>query len=670
VNKRHALSVVILSAFCSFYPAHADVTLNGLFADHMVLQRGAKVPVWGTATPGEQVTVTFGSQTVTSATGPDGKWRVNLNPMPANSTPAELTAVGKNTLKVQDVLVGDVWLCSGQSNMELRAGGLKDHPLYKDDISSANLPELRLSFFTKTGSETPLDSVSFNWTACTPDTVVKFSAAGFYFGRDLQKELKVPIGLLCCTWGGTSAEVWTSLEALNKVPSFKQRAAQQIEAFRQIPEFVKTFPGQLAAWEKKYGRADTENLGEKQGWAKPETSTADWKPGKFNLSKAALGTPDGGIVWVRKEITIPETAAGKGFHVITGKANGQFVTFYFNGKKIGESGHNPPLFYMDNAGTAVPADLIKAGANVIGMRIVSDSGTGSYLNSKPGKWDMNFPGAGDLTDDCQFKVEKQFSKLTQEALAEKPAFHSMAAQGVSSYLFNGMIHPLIPFALKGVVWYQGENDASRGHAYRTLLPTLITDWRQRWGQGDFPVLIQQLPNYHGDMNPKVEWAELREAEAMTASNLPNCGLACAIDIGEGGNVHPLNKRDIGRRLSLVALAKFYGQKVDYSGPVFASMIKEGPAIRVKFSFDDGLKSSNGQPLTQFAIAGSDKNFVPAEARIDGNTVVISSPQIKEPVAVRYAWADNPEGLNFINASGLPAFPFRTDDWPGITDNNP
>jgi len=673
MHKKHPLRSLFhltLSALAAISSARADVVLNGLFADHMVLQRDAKVPVWGTATPGEEVTVTFGKASAKATAGTDGKWIVKLDPMPANASPEELVVAGKNTLKIEDVLIGDVWLCSGQSNMELRAGGLKNNPLYSNDILSANFPDIRLSFFTKKASETPLDSIALNWAPCTPDSVAKFSAAGFYFARDLQKELKVPIGLLWSTWGGTSAKAWTSLEALNTVPSFKQLASHEIDLYHQLPFITTNFPVQLKAWEEKNGRSDTNNLGEQQGWADPATSTSDWISGSFDLSKEKLGTPDGGIVWVRKGIVIPETASGKGFHMTLGKANEKYFTIYFNGKKLVEAGHTPPNFYLDNAGTGIPSDLVKAGTNLIAMRIVSDTGASGFLGSKPSKWDMSFPGATTIADDCQFKVEKKFDKLPPDALAERPNLKVIAAQGVSSYLFNGMIYPMIPFAIKGVVWYQGESDTGRAFAYRTMLPTMLNDWRARWGQGNFPILIQQLPNYHGDMVPHVAWAQLREAEAMTATNLPNCGLSCAIDIGEGGNVHPLNKRDVGHRLSLVALAKFYGKNIPYSGPLFDSSTVEGATIRVKFQHAEGLKSLDGKPLTQFAIAASDGNFIPAEAKIEGDTVVVSSPQVPKPAFVRYAWIDDPERCNFVNAIGLPAFPFRTDTLPGPTDNIP
>ncbi len=637
----------------------------------MVLQRDAKVPVWGTANPGETVTVSVGDQKGTAQADNSGKWRVDLNNLKVGG-PYVLTASGSSIVSVNDILVGDVWLCSGQSNMAFSMSWIKDNPLYSGDLTSANFPDIRQGYVPRTPSVVPTDSTAVKWTACTPDTVGDFTAAGFYFARDLQKELKVPIGLILSAWGGTSAESWTSLDALDTVPGFKQRADQQLDNLNKLPDLIKNFPGLLDAWEKQNNRVDPGNEGEKQGWAAPDAPTSDLKPGKINAKWRDNGLPNGGIVWMRKEIELPDSAVGKDFRLDLGALDEQCTTAYFNGENVGESGHKAPDFYSGYVGFNIPGKLIKAGKNIFVVRFVSDVGDKSGTTRKPNDWGLMPLGVANLTDDCLLKIEKEYPPLSPAAMAAKPVCPKGDAAHTSSLLFGGMIHPLIPFAIKGCLWYQGEQDGSRGHVYRTLLPLMITDWRSRWGQGDFPFLIQQLPDW-GAVNKDPEesgWAELREAQAMTAKALPNCGISVAIDVGEVNNVHPANKREVGRRLALVALAKFYGKPVDYTGPRFDSMTVEGSSIRLKFTHAEGLKSGDGQPLKYFAIAGDDHKFIWADAKIETDSVVVSSPQVAKPAAVRYAWANSPVGCNLTNTSGLPAMPFRTDNWPGVSDNRP
>jgi len=544
---------VLLFSLCallgSLVPAQADVALNGLFSDHMVLQRDTKVSVWGTAAPAEEVTVTFGKQTVKAVADRDGKWILKLDPMPASTKPTELLVVGKNKVKIEDVLVGDVWLCSGQSNMAFHMRQIKENPLYRDDLTSANFPLIRHAFVAKNPSDKPLSSVPVSWTVCSPTTVGEFSAAAFYFAREIQGKLSVPIGLINSSVGGTSAQSWSSIDSLRTDAHLKEMSEQQIADFAKAPEMLKNLSSQLNAWEKKYGRVDSENTGEKQEWETPDLVTTDWKKASAMISKKESGTPDGGVIWIRKEITIPTDAAGKGFHLTLGYIANATCTVYFNDEKVGEKNSKigpttwdlkTDLGSFKNMTFGIPSKLVKAGKNVIAVRFVSDTGMDSWLRARPNGWDMGFPGAKDLSEECQFKVEKQFPPLSQIALAEMPILPSRDAGGTASYLFNGMINPLAPYTIKGLLWYQGEQDSGRGFVYRTLLPIMLTGWRKLWAQGDFPIVIQQLPNYGASSSQpgRSDWAELREAQAMTAKQLPNCALSVGINIGEARTFIP------------------------------------------------------------------------------------------------------------------------------------
>ena len=540
-------------------PLQADVKMPGIFGDHMVLQQEIKVPIWGKADPGEVVTVTAnaapegaataGDHTAKATAGADGAWRVDLDPFPNGATPITLTVTGKNTLTFKDVLIGDVWICSGQSNMQLEM-----HEVYNGatELPKANDPQLRLFRpAAKVHSLTPKDDQPGKWYVSSPDSAWAFSATGYFFGRELRAKLNRPIGMIGISVGGTPAQAWTSLDALQKDPALKPYVDQYQEANAKFPAESQAYTVQLAAydaakkdWDEKYGKDFAAAL-------------AQWNV----AAKAAY-------------------AAGQ---------------------------PNPPY--------PKPAQ------------------------SPPKKPDE--PGGGYQT---------------------------------ASVLFNGMVAPLIPYGIKGVIWYQGENNVPDSQLYATLFPAMIADWRQRWGEGNFPFLYVQLTNFNG--HPKENWPLLREAQLKTLSIAPNTAMAVIIDIGLTDNIHPVDKLDVGLRLALAAESLAYGQKVVYSGPIYDSMAVEGSAIRIKFSsasLGSGLKigappwvgpRSTVPPkdhLSGFAIAGDDKNWVVADAKIDGHTVVVSSPQVTSPAAVRYGW-DNAPVCNLYNQENLPASPFRTDNW--------
>lgn len=485
----------------------AEVRLPGVFSDNMVLQRDAQVPVWGWADDGEKVTVEFRSQKV-ATTAKNGKWQVSLRRLRAGG-PDTLTVSGKNKIALQNVLVGEVWVCSGQSNMEWPLS--RSYESEKAIASSGN-PVIRLFTVPKLKAAQPTNDVHASWKLCGPESVPGFSAVGYYFGRDLQQALGVPIGLIHTSWGGSPAEVWMSQEVLAANPEYKER-------------ILDPYPVALKAY---------------------ETALAKYNQEAEQLAK--------------------------------------------EGKKPAGNKPNPPYWR--------PAEL-----------------------------------------------------------------------------YNGMIAPLIPYAIKGAIWYQGESNAGQAHQYRTLFADMIRNWRRDWKSGNFTFLAVQLAPWDKNKKRSIDqitaapgssdWAELREAQLLATKTVPKTGMAVITDVGDKDDIHPTKKEPVGARLALAARGIAYGEKIVFSGPLYRSMKVEGDKVTLQFSnVGQGLEARGG-PLTGFAIAGADQKFVWANAEIQGDKVVVSSPSVAQPVAVRYGWADYPV-VNLWNKNGLPASPFRTDNFPMIT----
>jgi len=506
-------SIAIL--FLTMIPAagvRAEVRLPAVFGDNMVLQRGKEIPVWGWAEPADTVTVTLDTLRVSTVTGLSGQWRTAFE-IPEAGGPYEMSVICGDTLRYVNVMVGEVWVCSGQSNMQWPMRNLTG---VEEDIASANIPNIRLFTVPRRSSETPLEDIDEpkpGWAVCSPDTVLSFSAVAFYFGKEIQAELRVPVGLIHSSWGGSVAEAWTPVEAMESVPELEP-IVENLDSLKQ------GYPEHKAEFERKFA--------------------------EFQQARRDSLTP----------IPMPMPPRGPGGH------------YYPSG------------------------------------------------------------------------------------------------------LYNAMIHPLIPYGIAGVIWYQGESNSVRAYQYRTLFPALIGSWRKAWNRDDLPFIYVQLANWETDTIP-VEggwgsWPELREAQLMTLS-VPNTGMAVTIDIGEADNIHPNNKREVGHRLALNALAVAYDRRIVRSGPIYTAWYRDGSAIRLRFRHvAQGLVAANMQPLAGFEIAGKNRIFHPAEARIEGTEVVVFSRDVPEPAAVRYAWDDNPT-CNLYNSAGLPASPFRTDTWPGETE---
>ena len=492
---------------------HADVRLPDVIGSSMVLQQKMAVPIWGTAEPGEAVTISFVGQKKTVVAGQDGKWRVDLGKLAASFTAQTMTITGKNTIELKDILVGEVWLVSGQSNMQRL---LRETDNGERAQAAARHPNIRLFNTSREVAFKRRVGKLGEWAACTPESVKDFSAAGYYFGVDLQKELKVPVGLLNSSYGGSQAEAWTPVSYLNASPDLKPTVDRTIQWNAEREKVRVDYAAAIAKWREEQDKA-------RAAGARPSPS----------------------------------------------------------------------------------------------------------------------PGVPDALRDYR----------------------------IASSIYDGMIEPLIPFAIRGAAWYQGESNEARAEQYGLLMPTMIRAWRERWGQGNFPFGIIQLPNYRA-VKPEPEesaWSFIREAQRMTAINTPNTGLIVTIDIGEASDIHPKNKVDVGKRMLAWALKDVYGRKIATSPVLKKTEIKGGKVI---LTFDDvgsGLKIKNGDKLEEFAIAGADKKWIWADAMIIGkNKIEVWSASIAAPVAVRYAFNTNPKNPNLTNDSGLPASPFRTDNWPDPT----
>ncbi len=655
--KKSLAILAMIPLLIGAHMASADIRLPAIVGDNMVLQRGQKTTIWGWADPGEEIRLNVSWHTMQRRTDADedGRWSFSITAPPAGG-PYELTLSGKNTVPVRNVLSGDVWVCSGQSNMEW--------PLHSaangaQEVAEADYPNLRLFTVQKKIADTPQDDCVGQWSPCNPQSVPGFSAIGYFFGRHLHQDLNVPIGLINTSWGGTVAEAWTSAKALEKMPEFKARMEQIAQAKADPDASLKKYEEALAQWQKEIESAQARGA----GCIEPGFEDSDWQEMELPVlwEQAGLSNFDG-LVWFRKTIEVPDSWVGKELTLDLGPIDDMDTT-WVNGVKVGA--HSESGQWQIARQYKVPAGVVKAGRNVIVVQVLDTAGGGG-IYGQPDQMRLCQPeGDASIPLAGAWRYKVGFDLASMPPRPQPPVW--VNNPNAPAVLYNGMIAPLIPLGIRGAIWYQGESNAGRAYQYRELFPLMITNWRQDWGQGRFPFLFVQLANYMATQSEPgdCEWAELREAQTMTLS-LSNTGMAVIIDIGEANDIHPKNKQDVGKRLALWALAKTHGKAIAYSGPLYKSMRVRGDKIILRFDHvNGGLVAGGGEPLRGFAIAGEDRKFIWADAEIDGDTVVVRSDKVSKPVAVRYAWANNPV-CNLYNGAGLPASPFRTDDWPGIT----
>jgi sialate O-acetylesterase len=559
---------------------------------------------------------------------------------------------GKNEIELKNILLGEVWVCSGQSNMQWTVSNSNNS---EQEISNANFSRIRLFTVPQVTSVRPKETLlRGEWLECSPATIPDFSAVGYFFGRELYNTLNVPIGLIHTSWGGTNIETWTSARSISRVDEFKAvvEELKEIDEEEYVRSTKKKFDKLMAEFgETKGGLVDGKAL-----WADPALDETTWKDMELPQlwERAGLDKLDG-VVWFRKTVDVPAEIAAKGGELHLGKIDDSDIT-WINGHKIGEmiEKYNEPRIYEIEPG------ILKGGKNVIAVRVEDYRGGGGLY----GNPDDMFLAAGDfhlsLVGSWKYRISPQDLSIDMGAMGpnDKPTL-----------LFNAMIHPIMKYNVRGAIWYQGEANADRAYSYRTLMPLMIEDWRFHFQNPDMAFLIVQLANF---MQPSPEpaqsaWAELREAQ-LKSLEVANTGMAVAIDIGEADDIHPRNKQDVGYRLSLWARKLVYGEDIVSSGPLYKGQTIEGDRIRLTFTnVGQGLCARDKYGyLKGFTIAGEDQKFVWAKAIIENNTVVVYSEKVPTPVAVRYAWADNPDDANLYNKDGLPASPFRTDEWPGIT----
>jgi sialate O-acetylesterase len=644
--------------------AHAEVSVDALIGAHMVVQRDRPMRVGGTAAPGEAVTATIAAAKAATKADANGRWSVTL-PALAAGGPYTLKVRGaSNGLTFNDVWAGEVWVASGQSNMEF--------PLQRSrggaDAAALGCSGLRLFTVTNAPAAAPAAKVGGEWRACDPANAAGFSAAAFHFGRELHRALGVPVGLVQATVGGTPAEAWTPRASLLAEPTL----APQVEALDRAmsdkalhDELAK----KLAVWEEKNFHQDGANRGEKQGWARD--GGGKWATMEIPQLWETAGLAIDGAVWFRREVTVPEAWVGGDLALSLGAIDDFDVT-YWNGERVGATGPETPQYWSAARHYKVPGRLVKAGRNVLAVRVFDHYGGGGFAGS-PAELNVRRAAAAADGDEAavplagawSYKIERKLKPAVAD-WNTRPKLLGTDDPTSPTVLWNALVAPLAGLPIAGVIWYQGESNVVRAAQYRTLFPLMIRGWRAAWRDPKLPFLFVQLPNYEDPGAPRTPlgdsaWAELREAQAG-ALREPRTAMAVTLDIGEAKDIHPREKQEVGRRLALAALKLVYGRDVIASGPTFAHAVRDGAAIKVRFTnVAAGLTTSDGAAPKGFLIAGADRVWKAADARIEGASVIVSHREIPEPVAVRYGWANHP-GATLRNQSDLPAAPFRSDDW--------
>jgi sialate O-acetylesterase len=626
--------------------SNANIKMPLIFSDGMVLQREKQIPIWGFADANESIEVRFNKQIKKTTADKNGKWTLNLSPEKAGG-PFELIIIGKNKITIKNILVGEVWICSGQSNMEFQVSKTMNA---EKEIADANYPMIRHFGVVQDLSGTPKDDLKQGkWEEASKENVGNFTAVGYYFARKLYSELKIPIGIINTSWGGTNVETWTSREAFQNSPDFKALIADL--PVMNVDSISKLYAVQMKERvEKIQGNpVNTDNEGSFK-----ETTFNDSNWGELNTpglwENQPLGNLDG-VVWMRKTITLAAEDLKSKAVLSLAKIDDEDIT-YVNGIEVGKN-----TVYDTKRVYTIPANVLREGTNVISVRIVDTGGGG-------GIYGEDF----DLKLTLGTKIIPLDGKWKFKVIAVKTA---LSPNSYPSLLYNAMVNPLVPFAIQGVLWYQGEANVWRANQYKIAFPLMIQDWRTKFNQGNFPFYFVQLSTFDefgGNSKKGSRWAELREAQSETLK-VPNTGMAVTTDIGNAKDIHPTNKQDVGLRLSAIAMNSIYGKKRVHSGPTYKSQeIKGGQIILTFDNIGSGLSTPNNNELKGFEIAGADKVFHSAKAIIKDNKVIVSSDQVQNPVAVHYGWADDDTQINLFNKEKFPASPFRTDNWEMITAN--
>lgn len=641
-----AIGFVICLFVCT-QTVYSQIRLPALIRDSMILQRDTKLNVWGWASKGERISVRFNNKNYKTSTGADGKWLITLPPMKAGG-PYSMEVAGSSKITIRDILIGDVWFCSGQSNMVHQVKLHKDR--YAKELAEDNYPAIRHFFIpTLTDMQTPREDLPPGyWKSANSENLLEFSAVAYSFAKVIYDKYKVPIGLVNASVGGTPIEAWTSEDGLKEFSNY----SATIQKLKDTAYVSSTNRAAFAGGRGPARQNDLGLIGPKK-WFDTSYIPKGWHAINIPGYWEDQGLRDlNGVVWYRKEIDVPASMTGIPVMVLLGRiVDADFL--YVNGVLAGNTTYQYPQRRYQ-----LPTGLLKPGKNVLVVRVINNFGKGGFVTDKPyaivaGNQQI------DLKGDWQFKVGEAYAPPVINRNAVRP----ISAQNQPAALFNAMVAPVVNYKVKGFLWYQGESNSGQGEEYARLSSALIADWRKQWQEPDAPFIYVQLPNYMDRqyLPSESQWALLRESQLKTLS-VPNTAMAVTIDLGEWNDIHPDNKKDVGYRLALGALKIAYGEEdIVYSGPIYQSARVEGNKIIITFSnTGTGLFAIDGEELRQFAIAGADKKFVWAKTKIEGNTVVVWNDEITQPAFVRYAWADNPEDANLYNKEGLPASPFRTD----------
>ena len=638
------MCLVVWMVIGFFKYTSAQLKLPDIISDSMVLQQSTNAPIWGWASAGEKIEVSGSwakNSPVHTVADKDGKWMVKIA-TPKAGGPYDLTIKANQVITLHGILTGEVWLCSGQSNMEMPVEGWGETtPINNSaqEIAAANYPSIRFFIAEKKVAFSPQQNVKGKWASCSLASVASFSATGYFFGRELYNHLHVPVGLMDVTWGGTIAEAWTSESSLRTMSDFNEGLNKVNTMGKNAEQLLIKDQQNEAAWNKA--------VAENNNSYATEAIDTSWHTMQLPTLWEDAGYPDlDGIVWFKKEVDIPSAWGSKNLKIDLGPIDDMDVT-YFNGKAI-DSMVKDGAWATERHYT-IPANLVKTGENIIAVKVTDNGGGGGIYRKKTQLklYSESGDDSIDISGDWLFKIA-----------AVKPGSGLSNSPNQPSVLYNGMISPLVPFAIKGAIWYQGEANVGRAKQYETLFPLMISDWRKQWDEGKFPFYFVQIApfNYGGD---STDAAALRDAQRRTINASENTGMAVTMDIGNATNIHPADKQDVGKRLSYWALNKTYGEKnIVYSGPLYKSFEVNNNKIIVSFTNTEKGLTSNGKTLKDFEVCGADSIWKPATASIDGDKVVVESSAVSNPVAVRYAWYSYAEASLF-NGAGLPASSFSS-----------
>jgi sialate O-acetylesterase len=646
--------------------------MASLFQDNMVLQQERSVPIWGKGTPGTDIIIkTSWGKTATVVVLPDGNWSAKISTPKAGGPFQIVIQHDKMTSVIRNILVGEVWLCSGQSNMEMPLEGWPPSDTIMNsgrDIGNALYPTIRMFSVMRTYEPAPAEECIGNWMECSPVDVRGFSATAFHFGKVLSENLKVPIGLINSSFGGTFIEAWTSKEGLKAFAEFNNilnKLDESKETARQMNQWITSHKSLPVTEQDPLKRYEGFNFNDDK-CSERNFNDSSWGEMKLPVfwEQTSMGDFDG-AVWFRKSVVIPNTWIGKELILQLSPIDDLDET-YVNGQPVGR--HMTDGYWSTNRIYKIAAPIVKDSVLQLAVRVIDMRGGGGIwgkgikMKVAPDSVSdgISLEGNWKYLPVAEFKVNTFYVYGAEGCeYNNRPKFPINFSQNTPTSLFNAMISPLVPFSIKGAIWYQGENNVSNAAFYKNLFPAMINDWRQKFLVGEFPFYFVQIAPYDYGKDSKSQL--LREAQLQTLS-VKNTGMAVIMDIGNPKNIHPANKEDVGKRLAAWALAKTYSKKVMYSGPLYKSMKVQKDKIVLSFDCADaGLVLNKYGEEHNILIAGEDKVFKKAVVNVKGKTLVVSNPEIKKPVAVRYAWS-NTEEATLFNKEGLPASSFRTDNW--------